>query len=255
MEETVDLTRYLRPKVTRADRWAGWLTRYWFALFSLLMGILVSLPFLAPVFMAWGWQAAGSAIYYFYSWLCHQLPQRSYFLFGPGFTYTLPELQAAGATSLDPMVLRQFVGSPELGWKIAWSDRMVSMYTGIWIFGLLWRLVRQSIRPLPLWGLILLSLPMAIDGTAHFISDLAGIGQGFRDTNAWLAALTNYRLPESFYTGDAWGSFNSIMRLLTGALFGVGIIWYGFPIIDKIISLSGQLRDTSIQIPQQASSE
>jgi uncharacterized membrane protein len=245
MAEMSDSLQMSRPKVTNGDRWAAWLTRRWVVLFGVLMGIFVIMPFLAPVLMELGWQTPGKAVYFLYSWLCHQLPQRSYFLFGPSFTYTLPELQAAGATSLEPMSLRQFVGNPELGWKVAWSDRMVSMYTSIWIFGLLWRLVRRPSQPIPIWGLILLSLPMAIDGTAHFISDLAGIGQGFRDTNTWLAALTNYSLPASFYVGDAWGSFNSLMRLLTGTLFGFGLIWYGFPIISKIISLSEQLRATS----------
>jgi hypothetical protein len=73
---------------------------------------------------------------------------------------------------------------------------------------------------------------MAVDGTSHLISDLAGIGQGFRDSNVWLAALTNHALPPGFYAGDAWGSFNSLMRLLTGILFGLGIVWFGFPYLD-----------------------
>lgn len=45
-----------------------------------------------------------------------------------------------------------------------------------------------------------------------FFSDLAGIGQGFRDSNAWLAALSQQSLPAAFYAGDAWGSFNAWMR-------------------------------------------
>lgn len=40
-------------------------------------------------------------------------------------------------------------------------------------------------------------------------SDLAGFGQGFRDTNVWLAYLTGGGLPTWFYIGDALGSFNS----------------------------------------------
>jgi hypothetical protein len=76
-------------------------------------------------------------------------------------------------------------------------------------------------------------LPMAIDGSSHFVSDLAGIAQGFRDSNAWLAALTNHVFAPSFYAGDAVGSFNSWMRILTGVLFGVGVVWFGFPYIDE----------------------
>jgi len=76
-------------------------------------------------------------------------------------------------------------------------------------------------------------LPMAVDGTSHFFSDLAGIGQGFRDGNLWLAVLTHRIFQASFYTGDAWGSFNSLMRLLTGLMFGLGIVWYTYPYLDK----------------------
>jgi hypothetical protein len=73
---------------------------------------------------------------------------------------------------------------------------------------------------------------MAIDGGTHFISDLAGMGQGFRSDNAWLAQLTGFVLPGSFYAGDALGSFNSWMRLLTGLLFGLGVIWFAFPYVE-----------------------
>jgi hypothetical protein len=42
--------------------------------------------------------------------------------------------------------------------------------------------------------------------------------------------------PGAFYSGDAWGSFNSLMRLLTGILFGLGIVWYTYPYLDKAFS-------------------
>ncbi len=164
----------------------------WFILFALLAGLYVVLPFLAPAFMAVGWSGAGKAIYFVYSFLCHQLPERSYFLFGPKVTYLLSEIQAAWQNTTNPLVLRQFIGSPAMGWKVAWSDRMVSMFTSIWVFGLLWYPFRRRLPKLPIWGLFLFLLPMALDGTSHFISDFWGIGQGFRDTNLWLAALTGH---------------------------------------------------------------
>ena len=85
-----------------------------------------------------------------------------------------------------------------MGWKVAWSDRMVSMFTSLWLFGILWGVVKNKIKPLSWWGLVLLLLPMAIDGTTHFFSDLAGFGQGFRDSNAWLVTLTNNTFPTVF---------------------------------------------------------
>jgi uncharacterized membrane protein len=208
----------------------------WFILFGIFAGIYVILPFLAPVFMSIGWSGPARVIYFIYSWLCHQLPERSFFLFGSKFTYSLAEVQNAWKNTANPMILRQFIGSPEMGWKVAWSDRMVAMFTSTWLFGLLWWPLRKRLRPLSWWGLVLFLLPMALDGTSHFISDLAGIGSGFRDSNAWLAALTTNAFPASFYAGDAWGSFNSLARLVTGILFGIGAVWFGFPYLDETFS-------------------
>ncbi len=213
------------------------LRRYWIIPLSIILGVYVGLPFLAPIFMHVGWSSAARVIYFVYSWLCHQLPERSFFLFGPKFTYSLTEVQNAWQNTFNPVILRQFIGNPEMGWKIAWSDRMVSMFTSLWLFGLLWWIVRRRLKPLPWWGLILFLLPMAMDGTSHFISDLAGIGQGFRAENLWLVELTRHIFQSSFYSGDAWGSFNSLMRLLTGLLFGIGSVWYTYPYLDKAFSL------------------
>jgi uncharacterized membrane protein len=212
------------------------ISRYWIVFFTLLYGMLVVAPFLAPVFMDAGWSAPGRAIYFFYSFLCHQLPERSFFLFGPSFTYPLAQIQAAWQHTNNPVILRQFIGNAAMGWKVAWSDRMVSMYSSILIFGLIWYGLRKRLKPLPFWGLVLFLIPMAVDGTSHLVSDLYGIGQGFRDSNVWLALLTHNMFPPTFYAGDAWGSFNSIMRLLTGVLFGIGVVWYGFPFLDSTFS-------------------
>jgi len=198
--------------------------------------IFTGLPFLAPLFMHWGWETPARVIYFVFSLLCHQLPERSFFLFGSRIMYSLNELQAAGANTTDLLALRQFIGNGEIGWKVAWSDRMVWMYTSIPAFGLLWWLLRQKINPLSWWGFVLLLLPMALDGSTHFIGDLAGIGQGFRDTNLWLAALTHNVFPPTFYAGDALGSFNSLMRMLSGLLFGLGVVWFGFPYLDEALN-------------------
>lgn len=218
----------------QASRDIDWtIQKNWIVLFGIVYGLFIALPFLAPVFMKIGWNGAGSSLYFLYSFLCHQLPERSYFLFGTKFTYSLSEIQSAWQNTVDPMTLRMFVGNPQMGWKVAWSDRMVSMYSSIWVFGLLWYPLRRHLSRLPFWGLLLFLLPMALDGTTHLISDFAGIGQGFRDTNLWLALLTHNALPPTFYAGDAWGSFNSIMRLLTGISFGIGLVWFAFPYADE----------------------
>ncbi len=148
----------------------------------------------------------------------------------------MPEIQAAWQNTLNPLILRRFIGNPQMGWKVAWSDRMVSMFASMWVFGLLWWPFRRRVKRLPWWGLVLLVLPLAVDGTTHLFSDLAGLSNGFRDSNVWLVALTHNIFPANFYAGDAWGSFNAWMRLLTGVLFGLGIVWFGFPVIDQELS-------------------
>jgi uncharacterized membrane protein len=197
---------------------------------SILIAIYVGLPWLAPLFMKLGWESAGKAIYLLYTPLCHQLPQRSFFLFGSQPMYSLQKIQTVWQDTSDPLILRQFVGGPGMGWKVAWSDRMVFMYTTILLWGILFWFLRKRIKALPWWGLLVFLLPMAVDGSTHLISDFtAGIGLGFRDTNAWLAFLTIDTFPATFYAGDGLGSFNSWMRLITGLLFSLGLVWFLYP--------------------------
>lgn len=214
--------------------WSYFLIKNWLLAFSLIYGLYVGLPFLAPVFMKLDWEGPAKDIYTLYSFLCHQLPQRSFFMFGDRTTYSLSEIQAVWQNTNDPWILRQFTGTSEMGWKVAWSDRMVSMYTGILFAAWLWYPFRKKLTGIPLWAFGLLILPMALDGASHVISDFAGIGQGFRDTNLWLARLTDFSLPPTFYAGDALGSFNSWMRLISGILFGAGIVLFGFPVLDQM---------------------
>ncbi len=195
-------------------------------------GIWVLTPFLAPVFMKIGWRDAAEGIYLLYSVFCHQLPQRSFFLFGEKTMYSLAEIQQVWNVSGDPLSLRQFIGNPQTGWKVAWSDRMVAFYTAIWLFSVWrwWLHPPRSSRANPQFLLFL--LPMVLDGVSHFISDLSGLERGFRATNGWLVGLTGNSLPPWFYTGDTLGSFNSWMRLLSGLLAAWGIVeflrpyWY-----------------------------
>ncbi|MCF6278304.1 MAG: DUF2085 domain-containing protein, partial [Anaerolineales bacterium] len=181
----------VRTPATTAEKISYYLSRHWILVFSLLYGSYVGMPFVAPIFMRIGWEAPARGIYAFYSLLCHQMAQRSFFLFGTRGMYSLKEIQAVYPHNFNMLLLRRFIGTTEMGWKVAWSDRMVSMYTSILFFAWIWYPLRRRIKLLPIWGLFLFILPMAVDGTTHFVSDFAGIGQGFRYTNEWLAVLTN----------------------------------------------------------------
>jgi uncharacterized membrane protein len=235
------LTRKAKPSAFH------WISQHWFATFLIIYGIWVWLPFLAPVFMNLGWTGWGKAIYLIYSFFCHQLPERSFFFFGEKTMYALSEIQAAWQDTVNPMILRQFIGNETMGWKVAWSDRMISFYGGVWLFALLWYSVRRRVNPLPWWGFALLLLPLVVDGSTHAISDLAGIGQGFRDANLWLATLTGNSLPPTFYAGDALGSFNSWARFASGLLAGLAVVWLAFPYIFQSQAYNQELDKLSYE--------
>jgi len=213
-----------------------WFAKHWILIFIALYGVWVWTPFLAPLFMRLGWNGPANATYFVYSFFCHQLPERSYFLFGPHVTYSLKDIQATWMDTINPLLLRKFTGNTAMGWKVAWSDRMISFYGGVWLFALIWYPLRRCVKSLPWWGLILFLIPITLDGGTHFISDFAGIGQGFRYTNLWLANLSQSAFPPTFYYGDSLGSFNSWMRIITGLLAGLGLVWFAFPYLDVTLS-------------------
>lgn len=208
------------------------LRRHWPAWANGAFGLLWTLPWLAPLLMKLGAVGPARVIYAFYGFLCHQLADRSFFLFGPRFMYSYTDLLPFAPDADTWRALRAFVGTPELGYKVAWSDRMVWMYGGILVGGLLFAGLRRRIRPLGWRGFVLMVLPMAVDGGTHWLSDFAGVGRGFRYNNAWLATVTGHALPQWFYIGNGVGSFNFWMRLLTGLLFGLAVVWLAYPVLD-----------------------
>ncbi|MGB9880439.1 MAG: hypothetical protein ACPLRM_06725, partial [Anaerolineae bacterium] len=96
--------------------------RYWPFLISAALAIEALLPILAPVLMATGHASAARLIYTLYSPSCHQLPERSFFLFGPQTTYTLHELQLL----IGPDVPLRYIGNPAIGYKIAVCQRDIA---------------------------------------------------------------------------------------------------------------------------------
>ncbi len=180
------------------------IARHWLAIFNSAWALYVLLPFLAPVFVNLGWYTPARAIYGIYSFLCHQLPDHSYFLFGPKAAPLLPALTAAGMPpELGPFQQRQFIGNEFVGYKVAICQRDVAIYGSVLLAGLLYGLVRKWLRPIPVWVFLVLLLPMAIDGGTQLI--------GLRESNWWL-------------------------RTLTGGLFGAGAVWLAYPYLEEAMA-------------------
>ncbi len=232
MTQNQELTYRPNNDTSSINRFIQRISRHWLLLFNLTFAIFIGLPWLAPVFMKLGWENLARLIYLIYNPLCHQFPQRSYFLFGEKTMYTIDEVAEVWPTTANPFELRQFIGNPTMGWKIAWSDRMLSMYGGIFIGSVAFASIRNRVRPPSLWWLLIVSIPMGVDGFTHMASDLFGLKNGFRYHNLWLARLTNFAFDLEFYVGNAIGSFNWWMRLLSGLIFGIGIIWVLFPLFS-----------------------
>ena len=219
-----------RTVVLTLQRFILLLARYWFLIAMLLTGAILASGFLAPAFMAEGQPQAGEAIYRFLAPHNHQLPQRSYFLFGRTGgvqTYSLEELLAFGA---NPRNLQNFVGSAEIGYKTALNHRMIAIFTGIFIGGMMWVLTGQRLRLSFIWFLPF-ALPLIFDGLSHMVSENSG--EGFRQSNTWAVTLTGGGLPASFYSGTTFGTLNWLLRTVTGLLFGLGLAWFLFPYLAR----------------------
>lgn len=176
------------------------MARHWLAIFNTVWAIYLFTPFLAPIFMQLGWEAPAGVIYAIYSVLCHQLPDHSYFLFGPSLVPQTSELVAGGMTaSASLFVERAFIGSTEVGWKVALCQRDVAIYAGVFLAGISYAFVRRQARPLPFKVFVLLVIPMAVDGLTQLV--------GWREST-WL------------------------LRTVTGALFGVAAVYLAYPYVE-----------------------
>ena len=177
------------------------LAEHWLLLVNLMIAVYGGLPLLAPFLMAWGYTWPARMIYTIYKPLCHQLPQRSFFLFGPHLAYsleTLQELLGPEMLATDSLA-RAFIGNPALGYKMAYCQRDTAMYTSMLLAGMIFGLVRRRLRPLPLALYLILLTPWAVDGLAQLLR---------------------------FYE-STWQ-----VRTITGSLFGLATVWFAYPYLE-----------------------
>jgi len=99
------------------------------------------------------------------------------------------------------------------GHQVAFCHRCAAMYTSIVVAGLLFGLLRHRIRPTSLKIAGLLLLPMLIDGGTHMVDDLLDLG--FRGG------------------GDAIGTLNFWLRMITGVLFGLAMLLAAYPRVER----------------------
>jgi uncharacterized membrane protein len=198
------LTPGSRALIRVVDNLVIRLARHWLLLANLFLLFFSGLPFLAPVLMHYGVEGPARLIYTAYSFTCHQLAYRTWFFFGAQTSYTVEQLQQhLGVTnsSLDLLYWRDLYGSPAIGYKMAYCERDVAIYSSMLAAGLVYALLRRRIRPLGLkWYLLFAILPMGIDGGTQLVM-----------------------LRES----------TPLLRAITGILFGVLTVWLLYPYVEE----------------------
>ncbi len=196
----LDVDRFAR----RVNGWVAWLTRHWLALANAGVALILGLALLAPWLMLQGQTGPGKLLYFVYQPLCHQLPERSFFLGGPRLVYAYGQL----AASLGSEVPARYIGNGQLGFKVAFCERDVAIFAGYLLTGLIFALFRRRMKPLPWQVVALATVPMAVDG----LIQLFGIAES-----------------------------NWQRRVITGLLFGMAITWFAYPWVERGMAEAHQI--------------
>lgn len=215
-----------RRVVWAVDRCVFWLTGHWAAVLNMAVFIYVGLPFLAPILMLYGYESSARLIHLVYRPLCHQLPQRSWFLFGPQATYTLTELLSlVGQEAMPRPWSGAFIGNAQVGYKVALCQRDTAIYGAIFLAGVAYSVLRRrfAIRPLPWWAYVVFGvLPMVVDGGYQWLSYIVAA--------LWPAN----QLIQPHET-------TPLLRVVTGALFGLATVWLAYPYVEMTMR---EIRDS-----------
>ncbi len=239
------VTGWQRKVVLTLDRLVLGFARHWAAVLTLIVGLYAGVPFLAPVAMQMGATGLANAIYTLYSPVCHQFAFRSWFLFGEQTVYPRaraglpigsfeeyasqePFFASIDVTTLDTdliLAAKQFKGSPRMGWKVAFCERDVAIYGSIALFGVLFLVLKArgiKVPYLPFWTYLLIALvPIGLDGLSQYFANPPFNGFG----------LPFYPVRES----------TPFLRVLTGALFGMGNAWLAYPYIEDSMRETAQM--------------
>ena len=195
-----------------------WLSRHWLAVANTFFFVYVGMPLLAPVLLATGFTKAANTIYQLYNMVCHQLPTRAYFI---------------------------------LGEQVPMCERCIAIYATLFAGGVIFNIAR--VRPLPARWYLLFALPMALDGGSAFVSELAQVVPlwifwglwtlltGLVITGLYLQKMLTWQVVIVFAGGFlalAYLQFvglrisNTPIRTLTAVIFGVGTVWFAYPILE-----------------------
>ena len=149
-----------------------WGAKHWLLFVNSVSFVVLILPtIVAPALLALDWNAPAQTIFAAYSTICHQMPSRSFFVFGE---------------------------------QMAFCQRQFAIHAAFFLFGMVYILFRRRLKSLPTWLAVVYSIPIAVDGFTQLF--------GWREST--------------------WE-----LRLVTGGLFGLTVVWYVFPHFEVLMLL------------------
>ncbi len=251
-----------RTVVVGIDRSVYWLSKHWLAVFNTIALIYVGLPILAPVLMNAGLESPARVIYTMYSPLCHQMSQRSFFLFGDQYAYPreiagtdlvpieayigdIEEFQGVTTDNWPTFftAARRYLGDEQLGYKMALCERDIGIYFFVLVGGLVFAMLRNrvNVRPLPLLLFIIIGLgPIAIDGFSQLFSYWSAPADGSAATG--IAATIQGIIPLREST--------PFLRAFTGAWFGLALVWLAYPHVNESMKGTERQLETKLGPPR-----
>jgi uncharacterized membrane protein len=203
--------------ISAIDQYIFWFTNHFLKIFNGFFFIFIGLAVLAPVLMHFNIEGPANVIYKVYRLFCHQLPYRSWFLFGQQAFYPIPEANLGSSVTIDAVLqsvnygtepVNYFLGSPVWGYKMALCQRDVAIYGSILITGIFYSVFKDKLPRISwlIWVIIGI-IPMGIDGTLQLVGEL----------------------PLSLFSWIPDWESTPIIRTITGILFGVTTTWLLLP--------------------------
>ena len=135
------------------DRFLVWTRVHWLTLVDLVMALVLAGAVAAPILEMAGYPALADHIYLVYLLLCPQRPEHSYFLFG---------------------------------FQTALEHREIAMLGGLHLGSALYRGWRFRIRGLPLWTVVVASMPMMWD----IVTQMMELRESDWFTRTWTGGLS-----------------------------------------------------------------
>jgi uncharacterized membrane protein len=145
------------------------LLSYWAHLLTGLFGLIILIAVLIPILSYLGLDVIAKPLFFALHLICAQIPSHSFYL---------------------------------LGHQLGMCVRNLSIYSSMFLGGLVFVLSKKRLPGIPWWVWVLMILPMAVDGITQMF--------GWREST--------------------WE-----LRMITGTLFGLGSVWFALPLIQKYL--------------------